>query len=105
MSAIKKYTKSTTTINQTPKQSIKPSTNLHLDPTTHQLFNPSKPIDQSLKTIYNPQSMNEEIKLTAPVMYVCGCVPGEGDTGGGAIKGRQQPVSQIMRQAQQVVCS
>ena len=36
-------------------------------------------------------------------IYSCGDVPGEGNTGGGAPKGGQQPVSQVMRQAQQVI--
>ncbi len=36
-------------------------------------------------------------------IYSCGDVPGEGNTGGCASKGGQQPVSQVMRQAQQVI--
>ncbi len=36
-------------------------------------------------------------------IYSCGDMPREGNTGGCAPKGGQQPVSQVMRQAQQVI--
>ena len=36
-------------------------------------------------------------------MLCAGWLPGEGNPGGGIIKGGQQPVSQVMGQAQQVI--
>jgi hypothetical protein len=58
--------------------------------------------------VFCPRILGIQEKVSGPTTYIriysCGDVPRERNTGGCAPKGGQQPVSQVMRQAQQVIC-